>query len=189
MYHVQHRHKAFTHAGPHSKRIRRSNGMKIQLYCVLFSLSKPPLWKAMRNTSHRLFYLLQLKHFTWQQLEGSLELTAICLEWWCGLLLSVNGPTRFPVIIHLSVIVTILSIYFYWIKLILMFIFWCFACCLLILHKHFIFIHCSASFTLTWVPKGMGAAYTADRVWKWELYLFQFYLTACYSFWFANDVT
>ena len=66
-------------------------------------------------------------------------------------------------IIHLSVIVTILSIYFYWIKLILMFIFWCFACWLLILHKHFIFIHCSASFT--WVPKGLGVAYAAHRVW------------------------
>ena len=32
--------------------------------------------------------------------------------------------------------------------------------------KHFIFIHCSASFTFTWVPKGLGAAYAADRVWE-----------------------
>ena len=38
--------------------------------------------------------------------------------------------------------------------------------------KHFIFIHCSASFT--WVPKGLGAAYAADRVWKRQFYLFQF---------------
>ena len=36
----------------------------------------------------------------------------------------------------------------------------------LILHKHFIFIHCSASFTLTSVPEGLGEAYAADRVWK-----------------------
>ena len=113
----------------------------------------------------------------------------IIIEWWCGLLLSVNGPTWFPIIIHLSDIVTILSIYFYWIKLILMFKFWCFACWLLILHKHFIFIHCSASFILTWVPNGLGTAYAADRVWKCEFYLFQFYLTAFYSFWFANHVT
>ena len=53
---------------------------------------------------------------------------------------------------------------------------------LLILHKHFIFIHCLASFTFTWVPKGLGAAYAADRVWKWEFYLFKFYLTAFDSF-------
>jgi len=37
---------------------------------------------------------------------------------------------------------------------------------LLILHKHFTFIHCSASFTYIWAPKGLGAAYAADRVWK-----------------------
>ena len=60
-----------------------------------------------------------------------------------------------------------------------------FACWLLILHKHFIFIHCSASFTLMRVPKGLEAAYAADRVWEWEFYLFQIYLTAFYSFWFA----
>ena len=70
-------------------------------------------------------------------------------------------------------------------QIILMFIFWCFACWLLILHKHFIFIHCSASFTLMRVPKGLEAAYAADRVWEWEFYLFQIYLTAFYSFWFA----
>ena len=63
--------------------------------------------------------------------------------------------------------------YFYWIKLMFISV-WCFACWLLILHKHFIFIHCSASFTLTWVPKGLGATYAADRVWKWEFYLFNF---------------
>ena len=86
-------------------------------------------------------------------------------------LLSVNGPAWFPIIIHLSVI-TILSIYFYWIYS--MFIFWCFACWLLILHKHFIFIHCSASFTVMWVPKGLGVAYTNDHVWKWEYILVLF---------------
>ena len=39
--------------------------------------------------------------------------------------------------------------------------------CLLVVNltfKHFIFIHCPASFTLTWVPKGLGATYAADRV-------------------------
>ena len=38
--------------------------------------------------------------------------------------------------------------------------------CLLVLQKHFIFIHCAASFTLMWVQKGLGAAYAADCVWK-----------------------
>ena len=43
---------------------------------------------------------------------------------------------------------------------------WMLFCWLLVLHKHFIFIHCSASFTVMPVPKGLGAAYAADRVWK-----------------------
>ena len=81
-------------------------------------------------------------------------------------LLSVNGPTWFPIIIYLSLIITILSIYSYWIKLLLMFIFWCFACWLLILHKHFIFIHRSASLTLTWMAKGLGAAYADGSCWE-----------------------
>ena len=42
-------------------------------------------------------------------------------------LLSVNGPAWFPIRIHLSVI-TILSIYFYSVKLLLMFTFWSMLC-------------------------------------------------------------
>ena len=38
--------------------------------------------------------------------------------------------------------------------------------CLLVVNltcKHFIFIHCSATFTLTWVRKGLGAAYAVVK--------------------------
>ena len=82
----------------------------------------------------------------------------------------VNGPTWSPITINLLFIITIL-IYFYWIKLLLIFTFWCFACWL-ILHKRIIFIHWSVSFTLMWVPKGLGMAYADDHAWKWEFYLF-----------------
>ena len=37
------------------------------------------------------------------------------------------------------------------------------------LHKHFIFIHCLASFTLTLVPKGLGA----------RVILFKFLMMTC----------
>ena len=50
-----------------------------------------------------------------------------------------------------------------------------------------IFIHCMASFTLMWVPKGLGVAYMLMIV--HEIKSFIYFIFYCvYSFLFATDV-
>ena len=107
-----------------------------------------------------------------------------CADMTC--LLGVNVPTWFPIIIHLLFIIIILSICFYWIKLLLMFTFWCFACWFLILHKHI--------YSLL----GQFYSYDGDErvgggIWWWSCLevrvLFILFLFDCvHSFWAAKDV-
>ena len=97
-------------------------------------------------------------------------------------LLGVNVPTWFSVIIHL-LFITIFSVYFYWIKLLLMLALWCLPFWMLILHRCIILIYslfgqfysCVAAERVgdsicgsekgwgqhMWQRKGLGTAYVA----------------------------